>query len=201
MLRHVVSAFLLATSLGLASTAQATVIYFSANLDGPSENPPVPSAGTGFALVTYDDVAHTLFVQATFSGLTGTTTVAHIHCCVDPPGTVGVATFPGTFPGFPLGLTSGSYMSPSPIDLTLTGSYTAPFLNNFGGGTAAGAEAALVAGLLGGDAYFNIHTSFAPGGEIRGFLQPVPEPGTLGLVALGMIGALAQGARARKPRP
>jgi hypothetical protein len=164
MFRHVVSAVSLALALGLASTAQATVIYFSANLDGPSENPPNASPGTGFALVTYDDTAHTLFVQATFSGLIGPTTVAHIHCCVDPPGNVGVATFPGTFPGFPAGVMSGSYTSPSPIDLTLTTSYTASFLTTFGGGTAAGAEAALVAGMLGGDSYFNIHTGFSPGG-------------------------------------
>jgi len=36
------------------------------------------------------------------------------------------------------------------------------------GGTAAGAEAALVGGLAAGQAYFNIHTSPFPGGEIRG---------------------------------
>jgi hypothetical protein len=141
--------------------------------------------GTGTALVTYDDVARTLEVDVTFSGLTGTTTMAHIHCCVDPPGTVGVATFPGTFPGFPNGVTSGTYNGS--WSLADTASYTANFLNNFGGGTAAGAEAALVAGLLAGRAYLNIHTSFAGSGEIRDFLSPVPEPGTSALLAGGLL--------------
>jgi hypothetical protein len=56
-------------------------------------------------------------------------------------------------------------------------------LNNFGGGTAAGAETALIAGMQAGRSYFNIHSTFAPGGEIRGTLQQVvPEPATFSLV-------------------
>ena len=38
----------------------------------------------------------------------------------------------------------------------------------------------------GGRAYFNIHTSFAPGGEIRGFLAPVPEPAVLSMLGVGL---------------
>ena len=37
-----------------------------------------------------------------------------------------------------------------------------------------------------GVAYFNIHTTNFPGGEIRGNIAPVPEPSSLVLVALGM---------------
>jgi hypothetical protein len=36
-----------------------------------------------------------------------------------------------------------------------------------------------------GKAYLNIHTRAFPGGEIRGFFNQVPEPGTLALLALG----------------
>ena len=43
-----------------------------------------------------------------------------------------------------------------------------------------------------GRAYLNIHSlpSF-PGGEIRGFLQQVPEPGTLLLLGMGVAGFLS----------
>jgi hypothetical protein len=170
-----------------AVTAQAGVVQFSTILLGANENPAVVTPGKGTALVTYDSAAHKLSVQATFSDLIGTTTVAHIHCCTDAPNNIGVATYPGTFPGFPVGVTSGSYSGQ--IDLTEATSFTTNFLNNFGGGTVAGAEAALIQGLYDGKAYFNIHTAFRPGGEIRGFLTPVPEPGaySLGMLTLSAL--------------
>ena len=129
-------------------------------------------------------------MDVSFSNLTGLTTVAHIHCCVDPPGTVAVATYPGTFPGFPTGVQSGHYVSPSPIDLTQSASYTAGFVTNFGGGTVSGAHDALIAGMLAGRAYLNVHSSFVGSGEIRDFLAPVPEPGTVAMLA-GGLAALA----------
>ena len=176
------------TTLALAGAliGSAATIQFSGTL-GPEV---MGATGSGTALVTYDSTAHTLVVSFNFSGLSGPTTVAHIHCCVNPPGTVGVATYPGTFPGFPTGVTSGSYTSPTPIDLLSTASYTSAFLTNFGGGTAAGAEAALIAGLQAGRAYLNVHTSAFPGGEIRDFLSEVPEPGSAALCG-GMLAGLA----------
>ena len=176
-----------------ASPAHAATIHFTTTL-APEV---MGSTGSGEALVTFDTDAHTLVVSFDFADLTGTTTVAHIHCCVDPPGTVGVATYPGTFPVFPSGLTSGSYTSPSPIDLLLASSYTATFLTTFGGGTTEGAEAAMLAGLLDGRAYLNIHTTFAGGGEIRGFLTAVPEPATLLLLGSGLGALLLRGRRQR----
>jgi hypothetical protein len=151
-------------------TASATTITFESAL-----LPEVGgSSGFGTVSLVYDDIAHTLAIDAVFSGLTGTTTLAHIHCCTAVPfaGTVGVAVTPGTLPGFPVGATSGSYNTL--LDLTQTATYTAAFVTA-SGGTVAGAEARLLAGLYAGTAYFNVHSSFAGGGEIRGFPQPVPE--------------------------
>jgi len=112
-------------------------------------------------------------VEAQFSGLLGNTTVAHVHCCVDPPGNVGVATSTPTFPGFPAGVTSGSY--DMTFDMTQGSSYNPAFVT-VNGGTTASALAALLAGLDAGRAYFNVHTNRHPGGEIRGFFTYIPEP-------------------------
>ena len=42
--------------------------------------------------------------------------------------------------------------------------------------------------LLAGLWYLNLHTTEYPGGEIRGQVLGVPEPGTLGLLGAGLIG-------------
>ena len=172
--------------LGSAVAFAAPIVYV-ADLSGPAEFPPNASPGTGFAMVIFDDVANTMRVIASFSGLTGTTTAAHIHCCVSPSAavpTAGVATQLPSFTGFPLGVTSGGM--DQTFDLTLASSFSNAFITN-NGGTVAGAEAALAAGLAGGMAYFNVHTSTFGGGEIRGFLDEVPEPSTYSLMAGALI--------------
>ena len=68
--------------------------------------------------------------------------------------------------------------------MTLASSYNATYVTA-NGGTTGSAEAALIAGSVAGKAYWNLHSSTFPGGEIRGFLTP--EPGTFAL----MGGALA----------
>jgi len=173
--------------LPLASSVQATVFEFGATLTGSQEIPPSGSPGIGTTTIFYDSILQTLTVNVTWSGLLGTTTASHIHCCTALPGVgnAGVATTTPYFAGFPIGVTSGTFNIA--LDLTASSSYNLAFITA-NGGTVASAEPVLTAGLLAGDAYLNIHSTVDPTGEIRGYLKRVPEPATLALFGFGVLG-------------
>lgn len=171
-------------SLFVAAGANATVLKFDAplGLTGAQEVPPraTPASGTGLAF--YDDVALTLEVFLDWEDLLAPAAAAHIHCCSGPGvnSSVAIDFVPAGFPA----VVTGSF--DHAFDLTAATSFGGGFLASFGGDVDA-ARDAVVAGLTGKLAYFNIHTSVFPGGEIRGDIAPVvPEPATLALVGLGL---------------
>ena len=179
------------------SASYADIFTLSGNLTEALEVPPTGSPGTGQATVILNTGLQTMEVKETFSGLTSTgtgTTASHIHCCLPSPFQTGVnemvATTVPTFPGFPLGVTSGTY--DQTFDLTTAATYNPAFITSAFNldplKSVAGAEAALVTALLDGETYINIHTNAFGGGEIRGFLAvpgPVVGAGLPGLIFAG----------------
>ena len=167
-----------------ASAAQGAIVQYSATLSGASESPPNSSPATGSATFDFDTITHSLTMSINFSGLVGTTTVAHIHAdtAVAGTGTAGVAS---GLTGWTTGLNSGTYTNT--INLLSTSSYSSAYLAAHGG-TAASAETDLLSAMSIGKAYLNLHSTAYPGGEIRGFINQVPAPGMLALI--GMCGVL-----------
>lgn len=184
--------FIVALSMAASvSMSLAAVSSYSANLDGPSEDPPNASTAVGFSIVTIDTTLNTMRVQALFSGLLGPSTVAHIHgpTLVAGAGSAAVMTTTPTFPLFPAGVTSGFY--DQTFDMTLASSYRPAFLTANGGSTSA-AFASLHSALGSQKAYFNLHSAAFTGGEIRGFYTVIPEPSSAALAGFAVIGLMVR---------
>ena len=173
------------TAFAVAPSLLAGPIAYTVTMNGASESPANVSPATGSGFVIFDTVAHTMYINISFTGLLGTVTASHIHCCTTAAGTgtAGVATPTPSFPGFPGGVKAGSYVRT--FDMTLASSYRAGFITANGNSISA-SEAALAAGAAAGKAYFNIHTNSYTGGEIRGFLTPTPEPATFAIAGLAL---------------
>jgi hypothetical protein len=154
---HAIRAALLASALLLPTQAGATLFNLGAFIDGAQETPPVATPATGAATITYDDVTNQLNWTIYFEDLVGTITNAHFH---------GPAA-----PGVPAGVQVGIAFTAGVTSDTLVGAAV----------LSAAQETMLLSELL----YINIHSTFVPGGEIRGQVL-LPEPTTLVLLGGGL---------------
>jgi CHRD domain/PEP-CTERM motif len=200
-------AFLL---LVAASRAQASTILL-AHLTNDQENPPtVPTlqdggarpASFGDAFFELNDAMDALTFTATIfnidftgsqtSDLNDNLTVAHIHAPAPNP-TVNAGVVWG-FHGMPFNDTNPNDVVFSPFAIgvggTISGKWDALEGNNTN-------LAAQLPNILSGQAYINFHTTQFGGGEVRGAINAVPEPGTLTLLGLCVAGLLG-GARLRR---
>lgn len=158
-------------------------------------NEPVATGGTGGEIntgITYDNVTNILDLTNVgwgssqgFADLSSLANNSHLHGPtpnINGNGfseTAGVAV---TLNRSSSAITGGTFTNPL-IDLD----------------TVYGVNAeAREADLLNGKFYINIHTVNNGGGELRGFLVPVPEPSTAALLVTGALGVAAR--RRRRSR-
>ena len=171
-----------AAMFATAANSRAALFTYNVNLSGPNEVPSNFSPGFGIGTVTIDNVTNTMTSFVNFQTLTGNTISAALFGATALPftGTAGLAS--NNFTSFPTGVNFG--VATGTLNMTQASSYDPGFLAA-NGGTPASAFAALKTAADSGRTYIDIKTTTFPGGEIRGFLTPVPEPTSACLLAIG----------------
>ena len=140
VLRYAAGSAAGAVLLASARPSQAAPMKFKAAMIGPSEVPPVQTAGKGTVTATYDSATKVLTWEGNFSGLSGPATAAHFH----GPAEVGKNAAPAVW----ISEKGQNLASPFKGTATLTDAQADD----------------LQKGLW----YANVHTEANKGGEIRG---------------------------------
>ena len=213
MRRSTLVALMAALALSSRAVANASTILF-ANLTHdqetglPGMTPTLTSTGAarplsfGTAVFMLND-AHTQMTMTAVVheiDITGTQTpdtndnlvAAHIHVGA-PPGMTAPVRW-GFF-GVPDNDNNPDNLVVSPYLSSVGGIFMSVW--NLPEGNAGTTLTTNLPAILAGMSYINFHTVQFPGGEIRGGIEPVPEPGTMVMVGLGMA-ALMRQARRRK---
>jgi CHRD domain len=124
--------------------SQAAPMSFKVALTGAAQVPPVQTAATGTAELTYDPATMVLTWNVTYSGLSGPPTMGHFH----GPAKAGANAAPVVW----LAPKGTAIEGPIKGQATLKPEQAEQF--------------------LAGDWYINVHTAANPGGEIRGQVIP-----------------------------
>jgi hypothetical protein len=157
-----------------AQSARAHHFRYTADLKGSTVSPPSGSTALGHVVVIIDEDLHTMQILTEFNGLAGAVTEAHLHGPTAEvfAGTADIITPSPAPAGFPTGVTSGNYIS-TLFDLESASSFDPAFVAAHGPLSTDPMQAMFDA-LDAGKAYFDIHTTAFPNGEIRGFVVYVP---------------------------
>ena len=187
MLKHSLTVMAVALA-ALPMAASATIKVYSFNLSATQEVPTNTSTAAGSFQLTVDDTANTVSFSMAAFNFVGTVTAAHIH--------FGLAGSNGSvvYDLYNLSIPASNNSDISGLIFFIP--------NSFGFATTSAKPVGLTLAdninAMPWSYYVNVHTTFKPGGEIRGQVAAIPEPGTYALLAmgLGMIGVAARRRRA-----
>lgn len=159
--------------LAVSASAMAQM-NFIAPMDGLQQNPDVITSASGFGsgILTGSPGAYIFNYTVSYNGV-NTLRDAHIHTGVVGVNGPVVHGLDGL--AAQIDSTSGTFTGDWRFD-DATRPLTDPLAN----------------ALMSGGAYFNIHSITNPGGQIRGQILAVPEPGSIALLTgFGMTGLVA----------